>query len=292
MRKKVSTTIQSRQLGRHLRELRRESGVSVDHAAGEVGLSPATVYRYEAGASVPRPPDVTALCECYGVADHMTDALVALAKEADSPGWWRSYNSGVPKWFDMFVGLESAAASIRAYDAELIFGLFQTKRYAEAMVQTAVPAPTEDERRQRVAVRMERQKLLTRRNPPQLEVILGEATLSKSPGNDVMVEQTRKLIDVSHLPNVTIRILPLADVHCGLDCGARFTFLTFPPDRHRKGAAEPPIVFSDSLCGALYLDKPAEISAYDAVWEALRPRALSPADSRRVITDYMERYQQ
>lgn len=285
-----SWTVQSRQLGRHLRDLRRQSGVSADAVASELQLHPASIYRFETGKQIPRLLYVTAMCKAYGADEQMTAALVALAREADSPGWWRSYNGGVPKWFDVFIGLEAVASHIRAYDADVILGLLQTRRYAEATVRVSVPTPTADEQQQRVAVRMERQRLLTRRNPPKLDVILGEAALAKSPGNEIMAEQLQKLIDVSHQRDVSIRILPLANVHCALDCGARFTCLTFPPDR--RGEAEPPVVFTDNLTGALYLDKPADIAAYDAVWEALRPATLSPADSRQVITDYMERYRQ
>ncbi|MQA28130.1 MAG: helix-turn-helix domain-containing protein, partial [Micromonosporaceae bacterium] len=91
MKKGVGKTIQARQLGRHLRELRKEAGMSVEQAAQEIGVSDATLYRFESGTSVPRPPDVMVLCASYGADQSITDALIALAKEADAPGWWRSY---------------------------------------------------------------------------------------------------------------------------------------------------------------------------------------------------------
>ncbi|MGH2604600.1 MAG: Scr1 family TA system antitoxin-like transcriptional regulator, partial [Dehalococcoidia bacterium] len=103
--------------------------MSVDAAAREIGVSDATLYRFESGMSVPRPPDVTSLCGSYGADQRIIDALVALAKEANAPGWWRSYKGAIPQWFDTFVSLENAAKHIRAYESELVLGLLQTRPY-------------------------------------------------------------------------------------------------------------------------------------------------------------------
>lgn len=263
--------------------------MSVDHVSAEIGVSSATVYRFEAGTSVPRPGDVERLCAVCGVDGDFADALVALAKEADSPGWWRSYNGAIPRWFDLFVSLEGVASHIRAYDSEVIFGLLQTRRYVEAMVEVDALSDGAD-LDDRVAVRLERQRILTRRNPPRLDVILGETALLRSPDADIMVEQLTYLDKLSRRPNVTIRLLPLSILHCALNCSARFTMLSFATDR--RGMSEPPIVFADNLTGAAYLDQPEEIRAYNLVWEGALKVALGPGDSRNMINSYLERYQQ
>ncbi|MQA24760.1 MAG: helix-turn-helix domain-containing protein, partial [Micromonosporaceae bacterium] len=265
VRKGVGKTVQARQLGRHLREVRKEAGLSVDQAAAELGLSTPTMYRFETGLSVPRSPDLKALCAAYGVDGELTDALIALAKEANTPGWWHSFNGGVPRWFDTYVALESSAEHIRAYDAELVVGLLQTRAYAEATHRIVVPEPSDSERDQRVSARMQRQKLLARRKAPRVEVILGEAALRRRVGEPaVMTEQLRSLDAASRLPHVTIRVLPIDRPHCALIAGARFNILTFPGGR----ISEPPLAYTESLCGALYLDKPVEYQVYDAVWQA------------------------
>lgn len=291
MRKGAGKTIQARQLGRHLRELRKEAGIAVDEAAAELGISGATYYRFEAGISVPRPPDVTALCAMYGADEQTTHGLVGLAKEADSPGWWRSYNGVIPRWFDTFVSLESAAVEIRAYESALIFGLLQTPGYAETMI-AGLGGPTvagPDDLAQRVEVRLTRQRILRRHNPPRLEVLLGEAALMRSPDQEVMAEQMAHLDALSRQPNITIRLLPLDLVHRGLNCGTRFTVLTFPVDR--RGVGEPPVVFADNLTGAAYLDRPEEVKEYQSVWDDTWQVALDPAASRKLINEYLERYQ-
>jgi DNA-binding XRE family transcriptional regulator len=285
-----STTIQSRQLGRHLRELRKQAALSADDAGAEIGLSAATIYRIEAGTSIPRPGDTMALCDSYGADAGTRTALVALTREAMAPGWWRSLNGAIPKWFDTYVGYETAAAHIRAYDAEVVIGLFQTRAYADATYRVARPEPSEAEREQRVSVRMQRQRILGRRNPPRIDVVLGEAALARPFGDDeVMAGQLGRLDEVSRLPHVTLRILPLDRAHAALSAGARFNLLTFPA-AGRGRATEPPIVYTESLCGALYLDKPPEIRAYDEVWAAIGAVALPPAESRKKITEHLERW--
>jgi transcriptional regulator with XRE-family HTH domain len=290
VRASAGKTIQSRQLGRQLRELRKDARLPADGVAAELGLSPATVYRYETGDSVPRPPDTLLMCELYGVDGSQREALVDLTKQADTPGWWRSHNGTFSEWFNPYVSMEETANHIRAYDAELVFPLLQTEPHAAALARLDASAPSEDERSRRVAARMRRQRILARRRPPKLEVLLGEVALMRSPSADVMAAQLDHLDALSRRPQIAIRIVPVGALHAGLDCGARFVMLAFPPDR--RGVAEPPVVYSEDLTGGAFLDKPEEIAAYERVWEAMLRAALTPGESRQLIHDYIKRYQE
>ena len=78
----------------------------------------------------------------------------------------------------------------------------------------------------------------------------------------------------------TLRFLQSSTPHAALSAGARFAILTFPTS---KNHTEPPLAYSETLCGAIYLDKPAELESYNAVWEAINSSALTPADSRDLI---------
>ncbi|MGH3738766.1 MAG: helix-turn-helix domain-containing protein [Micromonosporaceae bacterium] len=284
-------TIQARELGRQLRDLRRTAALSADQVAEDLSLSVPTIYRYESGTTVPRHTDVKALCEVFGADDDLIDALVALAKESNVAPWWRSYDGAIPRWFDTFVSLESHASHIRAYDDARVFGLLQTQHYAEAMIRALLPPEIDQEGvSKRVDLRIRRQRILDRRTPPRLDVILGEATLARSPGQDIMAEQLSHLDKMSRRSNVTVRILPLGLVHHGLQCGSSFIMLDFPTDR--RGMGEPPMVYADNLTGAAYLNEASEVTAYNSVWESLIRDALSPAASRKIINGYRERYQQ
>ncbi len=286
----LGSTVPRRQLGRELRKLREEAGLTVSQAAEAVGRSGPTLWRIEKGGSPMRPGDVAGMCLIYGAAPEVTEALIALAKETSSPGWWRSYTGAIPAWFDTFVGLEQAASHLRLYNGEFVPGLLQTERYAEATFRAFRPARSESEIAERVAVRMRRQRILTRAipKPPRLEVILGEAALLRPPRDaSAMAEQLRRLREATELPNVTVRVLPLAaSLECAPD--GSFHILEFPPNG-RPG--EPPTVYNDSLTGSLYLDKPAEVTAYREVWQSISDSALSKADSLDIMKTTTGRYE-
>lgn len=289
----AGSTVPRRQLGRHLRQLREEAGVTVRAVLEAMEWSGQKVWRIETGRSPVRVMDAKNLCELYGADRRTTDALMALAKETKNRGWWHAYGRTVPDWFELYVGLEAAASHLRWYEGEMITGLLQTRRYAEATVARSAPVG-EDERARRVEVRLGRQALLTRRvpAPPKLEVVLGEAALLRPPPDPaVMAEQLHRLAEVSRMRQVTLRVLPLAaGLHPGLNCGSRFAILEFPPTRN--GQAEPPVVYADSLTGAWYGDEPDEVAAYDRAWRDMAAAALPPAESRAMITSHLERGEQ
>jgi transcriptional regulator with XRE-family HTH domain len=286
----AGSTVPRRQLGRELRTLRTEAGLTLEAAAHAIGRSTPTLWRMEKGATPMRPGDVAGICRVYGADDRHTEALMALAAETRAPGWWRSRNGVIPRWFDTFIGLEQAAHRIRVYDAEFMPGLLQTERYADATFRAICPRLHPEERAEMLAVRMRRQKVLTRRTPkpPMLDVILGEAALQRTPRDrSAMAEQLQRLADATRMPNVSVRILPLsAALEVAPD--SRFILLSFPLDR--RGRSEPPVAYTDSLTGALYLTDPAEVEAYDAVWEAIGSVAYDRDESFEAIWSIRERF--
>ncbi|MEU4779380.1 helix-turn-helix transcriptional regulator [Micromonospora sp. NPDC023633] len=281
----LGSTVPRRQLGRLLRQFRNEAGVTLDAAAEALEYSRQKIWRLECGMGPVRVLDVKAMCELYGVSPEMTEAMRGLAAETKSKGWWHAYGDAVPNWFELYVGLESAAAYLRRYDESLIPGILQTKQYAHALYRLGGRL-SDEERERAVQVRLQRQALLVRRLPaaPRLDAVLSEAVLRRILGGpEVMSLQLDQLVKLSSLPNVSVRVLPLA---AGPQPGAvagSFVILDFPPTKGGRAAPEPSVVYSESLTGALYLDKPDEMAAYDRVWRGLDALALSEAESRDMI---------
>lgn len=280
------STVPRRQLGRHLRQLREDAQMTIKLAAEELEWSAPKIWRIEGGATSMRALDVEAMCRLYGASPDTTAALMALARETRAKGWWHAYGDAIPTWFELYVSLESAASRLRKYEPELIPGLLQTAAYATEVFRLYGPDAHPDEVRRSVAVRMERQQLLTRTRPPapQLHAVLNEASLRR-PLRDraAMIEQFRHLLRASRLPNVSIRVLPLrAGLHRGATAGGSFTILDFPDLGHARGA-EPTTVYSDGLTGALYLDKPEEVAAYEKVWSSIVAATLDERQSMRLI---------
>ncbi|MFI6758973.1 helix-turn-helix domain-containing protein [Micromonospora sp. NPDC050417] len=284
MPEEIGSTVPRRQLGRLLRQYRTEAHVTLDAAAEALEYSRQKIWRIESGMGAVRGLDVKAMCELYSVAPEVTDALRGLASETKSKGWWHAYGDAVPSWFELYVGLESAASRLRGYDESLITGILQTKEYAQALFRPRTTL-SDEERERMIEVRLQRQALLTRRlpKPPRLEAILSEAVLRRGVGGpQVMAAQLRHLLQVAELPNVLLRVMPLAaGPHPGAVAGT-FMVLDFPPEKGRA-VPEPSIVYSESLTGALYLDKPDELAAYERVWNGLATLALDEGESKRMI---------
>ncbi|MEU7979666.1 helix-turn-helix transcriptional regulator [Micromonospora sp. NPDC049081] len=279
----TGSSVPRRHLGRVLRELRTEACMTLDAAAEALECSRHKMWRIESGLGMVRAVDVRAMCELYGARRELTGALIALAGETRGRGWWHAYGHPVPEWFDLYGGLESAACRLREHAGALVPALLQTRAYAAATCPHR-PGATGEERERPVEARLRRQDLLRRRlpRPPRYEVLLAEAVLLREVGGAAaMAGQLRHLAEVSRLPQVSIRVLPLAaGAHDGALTGS-FVLLDFPLGL--RADPDPPVVYQESLTGALYLDRPAELAAYEQVWADLVGAALDEEESRRLI---------
>jgi transcriptional regulator with XRE-family HTH domain len=282
------STVPRRQLGRYLKDLREKAGITVQAGARALEWSTAKLWRIETGQVAMRSHDVETMCRVYRAPADMTHALVALAGETKARGWWHAYGDAIPEWFQLYVGLETAATQIRKYDSELVSGLLQTKAYAYAFIEMDRPEMSPDEMDRRVAIKLQRQSLLIRRlpPPPRLEIILGEAVLRRPiRDREAMAGQLRHVATVAdELPHVTVRVLPLAAGPCRASGGGPFALLDFDGD-------EPTTVYSEGPTGGLYLDKPAEAAVYDAIWNSVAEQTLCERESLRLIAGLAEEYE-
>ena len=269
----TGSTVPRRQLGRYLRELRQKQRLTVRSAADRLEWSEAKIWRIETGQVSLRSLDVEAMCKIYGATPDLTQALMGLAKETKARGWWHSYGDVIPEGFDVYIGLEEAASSISWYESELVPGLLQTESYAHALIEADNPGVDDEEINRRVHVRIERQTLLTRVTAaPTMKIALNEAILRRPVGgHGVMAAQLKRLLDVSELPNIALRVMPFsAGLHHGIMSGP-FVILRFPVNGDGR-ETEPPTVYVDGFTGALYLDKLAEVGRYTKaftdIWDA------------------------
>ncbi|SIM81105.1 helix-turn-helix domain-containing protein [Micromonospora cremea] len=286
MAEDIGSTVPRRQLGRLLRQFRNEAGVTLDAAAEALEYSRQKTWRLECGMGSVRVLDVKAMCELYGVSPEMTEAMRGLAADTKSKGWWHAYGDAVPNWFELYVGLESAAAHLREYEETLIPGLLQTREYALGLARLDQPSDSEEDRERSVEVRLQRQGLLTRRlpQPPRLDAVISEAVLRRVVSSrGVMIEQLTRLLEAGEMSNLSVRVLPFgAGAHCGAVAGS-FVILDFPATNGGRTPPEPSLAYSESLTGALYLDKPDELAAYRGVWRGLERLALDEAQSTDMI---------
>jgi transcriptional regulator with XRE-family HTH domain len=269
-------------LGAQLRRLREASDLTTVEAAEAIRATHSKISRLERGRSAARQRDVGDLLTLYGVTDEVErERLLALARQAAAPGWWQQYNDLLPRWFELYIGLEKAASVIRTYEVQFIHGLMQTEDYARDVILIANShAPARDIER-RVSIRMKRQQLLTQADAPELWAVLDEAALRRVPcSRSVMRAQLEHLLRITELPNVTLQIVPFR-VGPHAAAGGPFTILRF---------AEPDVsdvVYIEQLNSALYLDQPDDVTGYMAVMNLLCVQAETGAASRAILSELL-----
>jgi hypothetical protein len=176
------------------------------------------------------------------------------------------------------IGLEDNATMLRMYAALLIPGLLQTPGYAKAILRAVQPNLDAEQLDRWVDLRIARQSLLDRDNPPALWTILDEAVLRRPVGGpEAMQQQLQRLAEAAARPNVTLQVLPFAaGEHAGMD--GSFTIFGF------SRSADSDVVHLDNTSGDLYLENPEEIQRYNEVFEQLRTAALRPEQSLALVT--------
>jgi hypothetical protein len=258
-------------VGAQLRRHRTDAGLSREQAAEAIRASEWKIHRLENGQTGFKDRDVVDLLAHYGVTDPAeVDALLAMAREANSPGWWQQYGDLLPQWFRAFVDLESAATLIRTYEGQLVPGLLQTEEYTRAVIHGAQLDESAEEVERRVALRVARQALLERAGAPRLWAVVDEAALRRPVGGrEVMRGQLERLVEATKLPNVTLQVLPWsAGAHPAMT-GA-FSILRFGDQDL------PDVVYVEHLTNALYLDRREDVNQYLHVMDTISVRAASP----------------
>ncbi|HXZ78198.1 MAG TPA: helix-turn-helix transcriptional regulator, partial [Streptosporangiaceae bacterium] len=260
-------------LGSQLRMLREVKGITREEAGYAIRASGSKISRMELGRVSFKERDVTDLLQLYGVDEDETATLVALAVQANSPGWWHKYGDVLPDWFQVYVGLEEAASLIRLYEVQFVPGLLQTADYARAVVRLGQPGAAPEEIERRISLRMGRQELLTKPGGPRLWAIVDEAALRRPiGGKEVMRAQLEQLILATEEPQVTLQVMPFRSGGHAAEAGA-FTIMRFPePDL-------PDVVYLEQLTSALYLDKRDDVEKYTEVMERLSVESESPERS-------------
>lgn len=272
----VGPTTRRRQLGADLRRLRENKGLTLEEAGARVGISKATLSRYETKEGSVKWPAVDALCREYGAPDEERLALIELAKGAKIQGWWRSLADPIPESMNLMLTLEDEVVREDHYACMYIPGLLQTRAYAEAVHRASEMRCSEREVQHMVDIRMKRQELLQRDEPPHLWCVIDEAAIRRAVGgHDVMNEQLRHLLTVSELPHVTVQVLPFSAGAHAAAVGS-FAVLGGP-------TPELDVVYVDIIGGGLFMEKPRELERYRLAFQYLSAQALDLESSARLI---------
>lgn len=258
-----------------LRQRREELGITQEELAVDLGVSTTTYRNWERGMYLPRVGRRPQLARLLGVS--VEEVATWFGGNGRAP-----QGMTVPAWLGHLATLEQGASRILTYEPVVVPGLLQTEDYALA-VERASPA-----RRQgaegRARARIARQDVLHREHHPlELFALLDESVLYRTAGApEVMAGQLEHLATItSTCPTVEIRVLPLT-VEAFYAAWGSFVILTSP------GSVAPYMACAVDGVGARYLDRPGEVEAHVEVFELLNDVALSPAETRQLITTILQ----
>jgi transcriptional regulator with XRE-family HTH domain len=275
-----SPIVRRRELGALLKSLRNGKGWTAEQVADRLLISPSKLSRLETGQRGASARDIRDLCNLYEVDDEQRQHLMELARQSKQRAWWQPL--ALP--YSTYVGLEAEAASISDYGLGIMPGLLQTADYARAIVRAAVPRWVPAVVDQRVEGRMARQELLHSDHAPRFEAVVDESVLHRVVGSPaVMQAQLERLLELSDLPNVTLRVI-------------RYEAGALPAGNNKfiiLGFAQPAVsdvVFIEGLTGDLYLDDPHDVEIYSTTFRTLVQLAASPDASRDIIAAMIPSY--
>jgi transcriptional regulator with XRE-family HTH domain len=270
-------------VGMHLRRLREARGITRDAAGEAIRASGSKISRLELGRVGFKSRDVADLLTLYDVRDGTErTTMLALAEQANAPGWWHAFSDVVPAWFEPYLGLEQAASVIRTYEVQFVAGLLQTEDYARAVIQLGDPEAAEAEVERKVGLRMQRQQILYRPNPPKLWAFIDEAALCRPIGSAaIMCAQLRHIIEITQLPHVTVQVVPFS-VGGHPAVGGPITILRFPHGQL------PDVVYVEERNTAIYPDKPADTVHYWDIMNRLAVEIEKPAATTALFREILQ----
>ena len=184
--------------------------------------------------------------------------------------------SQLPGWFRQVAELEARAVEICTFQTHMIHGLLQTDLYVRAVLGVLDQNNLDD----RTAVRLARQRIFEKEEPPVFWMVLSEAALYQEIGGaETMRSQLAHLLSFKNNPRINIQILPFsAGAHAGLQ--GSFNVYRF--------ASDPTIVYTEGYGSGHPSANPDTVKDCSLRYDHLQAAALSLKDSAELIRRAME----
>lgn len=274
-------------LSERLKQLRAESGRTMDELATALGKDRARLSRVFDGKSTLSVEELGRLLDLLDAPAHLRPDLLALGAEARKRPSRRPYTDLLPRGYERLADLESMATKIWCYEPGIIPGLLQIPQYIEALMTDGDGIWWEsswEERRNRINFRLERQKLTMSAQPTKsLHFIITDTALSTEVGgSDTMRRQMDHLLHVvDHRPNTTIQVLGATVRHNPAPLGGLILL--------DLGTALHPVAFLPVVYGpGTYFDEPTDTARLARAFGRLEALAKSADESRRVIEELVD----
>lgn len=262
-------------LGEQLREIRAEAGFpSQDDFSTAIRKDRSVIGKAETGESPPAEGVLADWLDSCGVSGRLRvifEGMTRIARMRENPGQAQA---------EPFYGAEARAHTVRYWAPIILPGIVQTPAYAtelfKAMRFDAAKVA------ERLEVRMSRQAILERADPPDITIVLWEPVLQHQIGTgETMGGQMARLVELSDMPTVTIHVLPSSHgANPGLGGAIQLA----------AAADAPELLLSDSLVEDQLTNDPVHVRRASSTFNSVRADALNRAGSREVLMEAMERW--
>ncbi|MFI9006578.1 helix-turn-helix domain-containing protein [Actinosynnema sp. NPDC053489] len=265
-------------LGARLRNAREANNLSQRALAKKIGVVHSLLSRNENGQRVPTRTEVIRILEPLHISEREREEILAMT---DDPSGSPLAVIDLPErraQLAALVEVEQMAKEVVSWSPMLIPGLLQVSSYTRAIMEAArIP---EGEIATRVAVRMGRRDILTRRAPVHYTALIGESALRQTIGRPaVMAEQFDHLLMMSAHENVDLRVIPLAT---GWHPGLEGAFQLLKCDGTSFAHLENQI-------SSVFVQEPEAVAGFEASVPRLLEVAMSPERSFELIAKEVQR---
>ncbi|WMX46901.1 helix-turn-helix domain-containing protein [Streptomyces roseicoloratus] len=198
------------QLGAALRALREASGREAKAVARSALMSPSKLSKIENAKLLPSATDVERILTAIGVSAEIKAEFteVARAATAEATAWRLLKRAGIHKGQAAAMALEAQMTTLRLFQPALVPGLLQTPEYIRAVLRRHELSV--DALNRTISGRLERQSVLFDGSKTLRFVMTETALRWKIVSPLMMAAQLDRIISVSRLSHIDIRVVPLA----------------------------------------------------------------------------------
>ncbi|MFF8804496.1 helix-turn-helix domain-containing protein [Streptomyces omiyaensis] len=256
-------------LGKMLKVLRRNAGLSQTELAEITHCSEDLISAIERGVRTPQ-PDFLIRADPAVRAGGVLAAAVDDVREALARARTRH-----PDWFRSFAKAEGEAVALHYYAVQAVPGILQTPAYAESVFRHRRPLYDEVTIEKRLADRLARRVIFEKWPAPTMSFVVEESVLRRPlGGREAFREQLCHIAEAARMRTVHFQIIPTdREEHPALK-GA-FTLLT------PKGRRE--VAYIESYRHARLITDPEEVRMYTERYGVIRAQALTPYESLDAI---------
>lgn len=285
----------ARTLGAELRKARERASVTrgdgsparmtVRELASRIGVSHASLSKWENGHVVPDAEQVVAFLQECGVTGEQRERVLMLVRGTTDPNWLTGGIPGVSQGLAGVLECERTAIEMIEWQPLIVPGLLQTPDTARVILgsdETLTPRELDG----LVSLRMGRREFLTKaRNeeanlgPIDYTALIGEHALREGVGSArVTADQLRYLLELCALPAVTVQVVPAGT---GWHPGLPGPFILY------RFTDSDPIVVLEHLSTTAFLYDDKDITAYKTATTKIRNRALAQEATSELIAQML-----